>query len=112
MFGVSKDNRIKPINPCFDITVPWENHQVERRFLTVDEQNTFLKKVETECCWYKEMFYIMFLTGMRVGEVGGLKWEDVDFKNKCIHINRSLSIQYEAGVKKMRLTTPKTHKLI
>ena len=89
--------------------MPWENHQVERRFLTVDEQNTFLKKVETECCWYKEMFYIMFLTGMRVGEVGGLKWEDVDFKNKCIHINRSLSIQYEAGVKKMRLTTPKTH---
>lgn len=105
----AKNNRIIPINPCFDITVPWENHQVERRFLTVDEQNTFLKKVETECCWYKEMFYIMFLTGMRVGEVGGLKWEDVDFKNKCIHINRSLSIQYEAGVKKMRLTTPKTH---
>lgn len=105
----AKNNRIIPINPCFDITVPWENHQVERRFLTVDEQNTFLKKVETECCWYKEMFYIMFLTGMRVGEVGGLKWEDVDFNNKCIHINRSLSIQYEAGVKKMRLTTPKTH---
>lgn len=105
----AKNNRIIPINPCFDITVPWENHQVERRFLTVDEQNTFLKKVETDCCWYKEMFYIMFLTGMRVGEVGGLKWEDVDFKNKCIHINRSLSIQYEAGVKKMRLTTPKTH---
>lgn len=106
---LAKNNRIIPINPCFDITVPWENHQVERRFLTVDEQNTFLKKAETECCWYKEMFYIMFLTGMRVGEVGGLQWEDVDFKNKCIHINRSLSIQYEAGVKKMSLTTPKTH---
>lgn len=105
----AKNNRIIPINPCFDITVPWENHQVERRFLTIDEQNTFLKKAETECCWYKEMFYIMFLTGMRVGEVGGLQWEDVDFKNKCIHINRSLSIQYEAGVKKMSLTTPKTH---
>ena len=60
------------------------------------------------------MFYIMFLTGMRIGEVGGLKWEDVDFKNKCIdnisiNINRSLSCQYESGVKTVRLTAPKTH---
>ncbi len=41
------------------------------------------------------MFYIMFLTGLRVGEIGGLKWSDVDFENKCINVNRSLSIQYE-----------------
>jgi len=34
------------------------------------------------------MFYIMFLTGMRIGEVGGLKWEDVDFKNNGIKIRR------------------------
>lgn len=46
---------------------------------------------------------------MRIGEVGGLKWEDVDFKNKCININRSLSCQYESGVKTVRLTAPKTH---
>jgi len=51
----------------------------------------------------------MFLTGMRIGEVGGLKWSDVDFENKCININRSLSCQYEYGNKVMLLTTPKTH---
>lgn len=51
----------------------------------------------------------MFLTGMRIGEVGGLKWSDVDFENQCIYIKRSLSCQYEHGEKKMRLTTPKTH---
>ncbi len=54
------------------------------------------------------MFYIMFLTGMRVGEVGGLMWKDVDFENKCININRSLSCQYEYGEKKVRLLPPKT----
>lgn len=103
----AKHNRIISENPCFDITVPWENKTKERRFLTQEEQNRFLKQVENN--WYKEMFYVMFLTGMRVGEVGGLKWEDVDFKNKCIYINRSLSCEYHEGVKKIRLTSPKTH---
>lgn len=103
----AKNNRIISENPCFDITVPWENVTKERRFLSQEEQNRFLQQVENN--WYKEMFYIMFLTGMRIGEVGGLKWEDVDFKNKCININRSLSCQYESGVKTVRLTVPKTH---
>lgn len=103
----AKNNRIISENPCFDITVPWENITKERRFLSQEEQNRFLQQAENN--WYKEMFYIMFLTGMRIGEIGGLKWEDVDFKNKCININRSLSCQYEAGVKNVRLTAPKTH---
>lgn len=103
----AKNNRIISENPCFDITVPWENVSKERRFLSQEEQNRFLQQAENN--WYKEMFYIMFLTGMRIGEIGGLKWEDVDFKNKCININRSLSCQYEAGVKTVRLTAPKTH---
>ena len=103
----AKNNRIISENPCFDITVPWESVTKERRFLSQGEQNRFLHQVENN--WYKDMFYIMFLTGMRIGEVGGLKWEDVDFKNKCININRSLSCQYEAGVKTVRLTAPKTH---
>ncbi|NBK94413.1 site-specific integrase [bacterium 1XD21-13] len=103
----AKHNRIISENPCFEISVPWENKQVLRRFLSVQEQNLFLQTVENN--WYKEMFYIMFLTGMRIGEVGGLKWSDVDFENECILINQSLSCNYEKGVKKMCLTTPKTH---
>lgn len=102
----AKHNRIISENPCFEIYVPWENKRAARRFLTIQEQNLFLKTVENN--WYKEMFYIMFLTGMRIGEVGGLKWSDVDFENDCIHINRALSCNYENGVKKIFLTTPKT----
>lgn len=103
----AKNNMIIPINPCFEIKVPWENKQIERRFLSKEEQNKFLKAVDHN--WYKEMFYIMFLTGMRIGEVGGLMWSDIDFENKCIHINRSLSCQYEYGNKMLRLVEPKTH---
>ena len=93
----AKNNRIIDINPCFEINVPWENKTAERRFLSMAEQTRFLQEVEHN--WYKEMFYIMFLTGMRIGEVGGLKWEDIDWNKKCINIQRSLSCQYENGVK-------------
>lgn len=103
----AKHNRIIQENPCFDIIVPWERKTKERRFLSQEEQNRFLLQVENN--WYKEMFYIMFLTGMRIGEFGGLKWEDVDFMNKCIYINRSLSCEYNEGIKTLRLTEPKTH---
>ena len=105
----AKNNRIIQVNPCFDIKVYWENKTTLRRFLSKEEQDLFLSKSKNNGDWYYEMFYIMLHTGMRIGEVGGLKWEDIDFKNKCIRINRSLSCQYEKGKKIMRLTTPKTH---
>lgn len=108
-FESAKNNRIISINPCFDIKVYWENKTVQRRFLTKEEQNLFLDKLKNNGDWYYEMLYIMLYTGMRIGEVGGLKWDDIDYKNKCIYINRSLSCQYEKGKKMMRLTAPKTH---
>lgn len=103
----AKNNRIITINPCFDITIPWEKKAIRRRFLSKEEQNLFLKIASDK--WYKEMFYIMFLTGLRVGELGGLMWNDIDFEKKCIRIERSLSCQYEKGVKTQRITTPKTY---
>lgn len=103
----AKNNHIISENPCFEISVPCKNKKVLRRFLTEQEQKIFLQAVENN--WYKEMFYIMFLTGMRIGEVGGLKWSDVDFENNCIRINQALSCNYENGIKKICLTTPKTH---
>ena len=108
-FESAKNNRIIEINPCFDICIPWENNTKLRRFLTKEEQQIFLDRVNFRNDWYLEMFHIMFNTGMRVGEVGGLKWEDVNFKDKCININHSLSCQYENGNKRLCLTTPKTH---
>ena len=58
--------------------------------------------------FYYELYYIMFNTGLRAGEVGALMWEDVDFTNKCIHVSKSLMCQYEDGNKILRVTTPKT----
>ena len=32
----------------------------------------------------------MTISGLRAGEIGGLKWEDIDFENKELHVNRTL----------------------
>ena len=92
-------------NPSIGIKVPWATKTRARRFLSVDEQKTFLKF--TEDSWYKELFYVMFGTGMRIGEVGGLKWSDINW-DEGININRALLAQYDDGVKKLKLTAPKT----
>lgn len=94
-------------NPCLLVEVPWENKASKEEIaLTKEEQNRFLQAAEDS--WYKEMFFFMFLTGVRVGEVGGLRWRDIDFERETITINHSMHISYDDGKKTMKLTTPKT----
>lgn len=109
-FESARNNRLIDINPTCDLVIKANKDKdkkpTERRFLSPEEQEIFL--IESENNWYKEMFYVMLLTGLRIGETGGLKWRDVDFKNKCITVQQSLSCQYFKGVKTMRLTGLKT----
>ena len=100
-------NQLISVNPCLIVEVPWTFKKVKEEIaLTQTEQNALLDEVEDS--WYKEMFYFMCLTEVRVGELGGLKWEDIDFKRKVISIQRSLSCSYYNGVKRELLVTPKT----
>lgn len=102
----AKNNRIIEVNPCFDIQVPWMKKNTKRRFLSQVEEERFMEAAENS--WYKEMYYIMFHTGLRVGEVGGLRWRDIDFKNQCINVTNALACNYIKGVKVQKLTTLKT----
>lgn len=100
-------NGLMSINPVAGVIVP-KCEKVERRVLSVEEQEIFLDYLARTKSWYEEMYQFMLLTGMRVGEVGGLQWEDIDFANKFIYVKRTLSYQYENGKKTMKLTSPKT----
>ncbi|PEM44315.1 site-specific integrase [Bacillus toyonensis] len=56
----------------------------------VEEVRQFLK-----CAKKGGRYYISFLlaltTGMRQGEILGLRWKDVDFENGCVRITQTLS---------------------
>lgn len=107
-FESAKNNGLIAINPCFDIILPEKTDSKQRRFLTVDEQKKFLETAETEYAWYYPMLKVMLLTGMRISEVGGLCWSDVDYEKDIIHIRRALYSQYEYGERHLRFTTTKT----
>ncbi len=94
-------------NPAVGIVVP-RDRKGDRRVLTIEEQQLFLSHVNNKNDWYKELYSIMFLTGIRIGEVGGLRVSDIDYEKKFIHVNRSLSWQYESGKKLVRFTSTKT----
>ena len=99
-------NNIIDINPCFEICVPWDKKKKEVRFLSKEEERIFMETAKGS--WYYEMFYLMFHTGLRVGEVGGLRWRDIDFKNECINLEHALSCVYNESVKTQKLIPLKT----
>ncbi|WP_236777872.1 site-specific integrase [Anoxybacter fermentans] len=51
------------------------------------------------------LIYIAIFTGMRRGELLGLRWSDIDFKNKTASIQQTLQKALEGGY---RFDTPKT----
>lgn len=69
---------------------------------TREEAQLFLSVVSDHCPRYYPFFLCALRTGMRLGELRGLKWEDIDFNGNFIEIRRS----YTKG----EFTTPKNHK--
>ena len=63
-----------------------------RHALTLEQQREFLQYLKVNPLydrWYP-FFVFMFGTGCRIGEVVGLRWEDVDLETKSISINHSV----------------------
>lgn len=85
----------------------------KRRALTRQQQELlerFLRKPGPMHRWYP-IVEGMLWTGMRVGEITGLRWEDVDFEKNEISVNHTLvyySRRQENGVCRFAINTPKT----
>ena len=81
------DNILKELKQSHNIETP------HRKALTVAEQELFIGYLKRENVkyhhWYP-VFEVMVETGMRVGEVTGLRWEDVDFNANLISVNHTL----------------------
>ncbi|WP_416177077.1 tyrosine-type recombinase/integrase [Dialister sp.] len=59
------------------------------RELSDEELKIIFKYSSTSYC--DSLFHFMLYTGMRVGEVGGLEWRDIDWKNDVIHVRRTMT---------------------
>ena len=87
----------------------------KRRALLKEEQDLFLdylKRTDKYRHWYP-VFAVMLGTGMRVGEVVGLRWCDVDFEDGMIDINHTLVYyKHETNGCYCNVHTPKTQNSI
>ncbi len=65
----------------------------KRKALTIPEQQLFQRFLERENTPYHHwhsIFTVMMNTGMRVGEITGLRWEDIDLEAGVIDVNHTL----------------------
>jgi len=77
----------------FEFTSPWKNikalpvPRTDIKPLTLDEVLLFISKVPITYYCY---FVVRFFMGLRTGEIDGLPWKNIDFKNKQIYIHQAL----------------------
>jgi len=63
-----------------------------RRALTYEQQRAFLDYLDRpEYIRWKPMFTVMFGTGVRVGELIALRWDDIDFDDNKLSIRHDIT---------------------
>ena len=91
-----------------NVELIWNNNRVQKvDYLNVDEINRLADYVysmmdpkDRYTSYY--MIYTAIMTGMRLQEIAGLKWDDINFNWKTININKAWDFASK------RLTTTKT----
>jgi integrase len=74
------------------------------RFWTPEQLDGFLKFARDD--WLYPLWHLTAMTGMRRGEVLGLRWADIDLRSARLSVRQALiSVAYEVS-----FSTPKTHR--
>lgn len=105
MLEFAKENEVIITNPCkksvkSDIGKPSDKKEA----LTIDDQRRFLAAAKGQSYEYQYRFALQ--TGLRTGELVGLKWEDINFERKTLTIERSMEFRYKVG--EWRVGPPKS----
>ena len=75
-------------NPTNGTTLP-KNNYAPKQILNDEQLNRFMEVIKSDERWY-EFFYTEITTGLRKGEICGLKWEDFDEHCGTLKIKRSV----------------------
>lgn len=80
----------------------------DSRVLTRDEQETFIKAIKGAT--YEVLFLTALNTGLRIGELLALTWDDISFENKEITVTKQMTYTKDRATNKYanKITTPKT----
>lgn len=101
IFDDAVDDRRIEINPVLLKKHKLRYDAPEKDHFSIDEINLFLENVNPG---YIPFFITAWHTGLRLGELVGLKWADIDWNKKALIVQRSI---YQPG-KEDVITSPKS----
>ena len=87
--------RIIVKNPTDGTVVPKPNY-APKQILTEEQLERFMEIIRQDPYWY-DLFYTELTTGLRRGEICGLRWEDFDAASGRLHIRRSIAVRKGGG---------------
>lgn len=101
------------INYCeWDIKFPTSEINKKIKVLTVAQHKKILEYIKQNFTFRNLGIYISLTTGLRIGEVCGLKWSDMNIESGTITISRTIERIYIVEGEKKRteliVNTPKT----
>lgn len=85
-----------------------KNDYIESECFSIDEQRAIENEVITKLPNKKIGILISLYTGLRIGELMALRWEDIDFINNIINIKHTAREVYINGKRSVVLDSPKT----
>lgn len=91
------------INPAIGLKLPKYDIPPKdpAHIFTNEEINLILDRFKNNHCVYYA-FLTAYCTGLRVAEVFALTWDDIDFYNKTISVNKNILKKNQAGGTKQR----------
>ena len=97
-------------NPMKDVLLPKKKDDItsddKDKYYSKGELKQFLELVESEQdIKLTAMFRVLAYTGIRKGELQALNWDDIDFTNNMITVNKTLALNTD---KKVAVQTPKS----
>lgn len=105
MLEFAKENDVILSNPCKKSVKSDMGKPSEKKVaLTIDEQRKFLMAATGQS--YENQYKFTLQTGLRTGELVGLKWDDIDFGKRTVTISRTMEYRYKVG--EWRVGPPKS----
>jgi len=92
-------------------TILPKREKVEKKVLTSAEQARFIEAAKKDIT-YGEIFILALATGLRIGEIVALTWNDIDFEKRQLTVNKTASYTRDRGVQGLKYSvtigSPKT----
>lgn len=92
IFADALENKIILTNPVTKSVKCPKKVESKIRFLTKEEHIKFLEVAKNSSNYYQ--YALILQTGLRAGELTGLKWSDIDFEKRTLSVNRSMEFRY------------------